>query len=556
MKYVSGGVTGSVGQALEVEVPTPAGVVAVTLNGTGGKPASGISWQLTLPDGSVRSGKTGSNGRIAVDGVPSGDCKLVLPDLDGAAASGGDPAQPAPAQSDAPAQSGQPAPADQAQQSGQPAPADQPAQPPANQTAAQKRQAILAKAREYVGKIDPRAGPDGKKIGWELLKDIHDTSFCMDIFQDPAAKEKLPAPHQMYCSWCGVFALAMAKKSGVVPAEVKWNPGGKITGGLDKIQGQVDGIQPGDIIIMPLNNLWHHAIVTAVDGDVVSTLDGNSFDPATFQDQSVVEHTRNRKKSDISHWYKTVADDGSQVSDAPPAGQQQQASPQPQPQPQQQQPPQQQAPAPSDEQKAPDPTGQILRHDDPRLSDHRKKLLAELDKRLPSSDGATPGPGKINLFEGVQKQPAGTTSCGLLPTVLMAFGMGVKASGDVIFGVFGYGTEGVKEQGRKHGAWVENDGTALPQPGDVYCLRYEDDPEGDRVSHVGIIVDVDPNDGSTWTTGDSGQDNGEVRGAKYCSRAMKKQDGTHVFLKGEYTAALRRVGGWVDLDKLMAAIGK
>ena len=299
MQYVAGGVSGQLGQALKVEVPTPPGVVAVTLKDEGGNPASGISWQLTLPDGTVKSGKTSSNGRISVDGVPKGDCKLVLPDVDSGAAA--QPASGAEAGGATAASSG-----------GGSAPADQPAkadQPPANQTAAQKRQAIIAKAREYVGKIDPRAGPDGKKIGWELLKDIHDTSFCMDIFQDPGAKEKLPAPHQMYCSWCGVFALAMAKKSGVVAPEVKWNPGGKITGGLEKITGQVDQIQPGDIIIMSLGGLWHHAIVTEIDGDVVSTVDGNSFDPKTFQDQSVVDHSRNRKKSDINAWYKTVADE-------------------------------------------------------------------------------------------------------------------------------------------------------------------------------------------------------------------------------------------------------
>src|SRR5438093_240195 len=83
---------------------------------------------------------------------------------------------------------------------------------------------ISVKAREYLGKTDPRAGPDGKRIGWDLLKDIHDTSFNMDIFQDPGAKENIPKPHGKYVSWCGIFALAMAKKAGVVAPEVKWNP--------------------------------------------------------------------------------------------------------------------------------------------------------------------------------------------------------------------------------------------------------------------------------------------------------------------------------------------
>ena len=87
-------------------------------------------------------------------------------------------------------------------------------------------------------------------------------------------------------------------------------------------------------------------------------------------------------------------------------------------------------------------------------------------------------------------------------------------------------------------------------------LRYGDDPNADRVAHVGVIVDVDPTDGGTWRTGDSGQDSGPIRGAKYCNRPMRKEDGTHPYLQGEYTSALRRIGGRVALDKLMAALGK
>ena len=196
----------------------------------------------------------------------------------------------------------------------------------------------------------------------------------------------------------------------------------------------------------------------------------------------------------------------------------------------------------------------ILRHDDPRLSAHRKQMLAELDKRLPSQDGVKAASGKINLFEGTQQQTTGT-SCGLLPTVLLQYGMKLGMANGMA-GVFGYGTEGIRVEGRKLGVYVESDGQALPLPGDIYTLRYGDDPNGDRVSHVGIIVDLDPADGSTWTTGDSGQDQGKIRGAKYCSRPMRREDGVHPYLKGEYTNALRRIGGWVDLDRLMAKFGK
>jgi len=196
----------------------------------------------------------------------------------------------------------------------------------------------------------------------------------------------------------------------------------------------------------------------------------------------------------------------------------------------------------------------ILKRDDPRLSAVRKQFLAELDRRLPSQDGVKAAPGKTNLFDGTQAQNNGT-SCGLLPTVLLQYGMKLGIVNGKA-GVFGYGTEGIRIDGRAMGVYVESDGTAMPLPGDIYTLRYGDDPNGDRVSHVGVIVDLDPKDGSTWVTGDSGQDQGKVRGAKYVNRAMRREDGVHPYLTGEYTTALRRLGGWVDLDKLMAKLGR
>src|SRR5262249_61297704 len=91
MKYAAGGVRGKFGEALIVEVPLPPGMVSLTLKDSNGKPAAGVAWQLTLPDGTVRSGKSTEGGRISVDGVPAGDCKLVLPDFD----KDGAPAAPA-----------------------------------------------------------------------------------------------------------------------------------------------------------------------------------------------------------------------------------------------------------------------------------------------------------------------------------------------------------------------------------------------------------------------------------------------------------------------------
>src|SRR5438094_4165068 len=119
MKYTAGGILGKLGEALSVGVPLPPGMLALTVKDTNGKAASGISWQLTLPDGTAKTGKTGSEGRISVDGVPAGDCKLVLPDFEGNEA--------APAATGPDASGG-----DQPQKTDSP-----PADPPANQTAAQ-----------------------------------------------------------------------------------------------------------------------------------------------------------------------------------------------------------------------------------------------------------------------------------------------------------------------------------------------------------------------------------------------------------------------------------
>jgi hypothetical protein len=201
----------------------------------------------------------------------------------------------------------------------------------------------------------------------------------------------------------------------------------------------------------------------------------------------------------------------------------------------------------------PPPTDAILRHDDPRLSDARKKLLAEVDKRMGSVEGKPAAPGKTNLFDGTVHQKVGTT-CGLLPGTVMKKA-GVKGP------IAACGTEGVRIEGRKLGVWVENDGTTLPKPGDIYVLRYPDTPETDSVAHVGVIWDVsvqDPALGELWITADSGQGSKAVQEAHLVNREMKKVDGAHFFLSGPKNTPgdsplQRRIGGWVDLDKLLAA---
>jgi hypothetical protein len=165
-----------------------------------------------------------------------------------------------------------------------------------------KRQAIIVKAREYIDAIADQGGEGGKRKGWEKLKDIYDTSYNMDLFAiDAKAKSEIPKAGGKYNSWCGIFALAMAKKSGAVAREVKWVQGVGIKG-LPHHNGNKGTIKPGDIIVMEMGGLWHHAVVASIDGDTFHTIDGNVT--ASERTQTVAEKTRQRKE--ISEWYETV----------------------------------------------------------------------------------------------------------------------------------------------------------------------------------------------------------------------------------------------------------
>jgi hypothetical protein len=197
------------------------------------------------------------------------------------------------------------------------------------------------------------------------------------------------------------------------------------------------------------------------------------------------------------------------------------------------------------------PTDRILRHDDPRLTPVRKRMIAELEMRMPSAFGAAAAPGKINLFEGTAQQTTGT-SCGLLPGVLMRK-LGVKGL------ISSFATEGVRTEGQRLGVWEVPEGGHLPTPGDIYVLRYADDPNSDRVAHVGVIYDITEGPGM-WTTGDAGQGSKARQEAHFVRREMALKDGVHPFLTGPANTPgdsphFRRLGGWVNLDKLMATAG-
>jgi hypothetical protein len=48
-----------------------------------GEPQANVRYEITLPDGTVKTGTSGGDGWIRLSGIKqSGDAKLALPDLD------------------------------------------------------------------------------------------------------------------------------------------------------------------------------------------------------------------------------------------------------------------------------------------------------------------------------------------------------------------------------------------------------------------------------------------------------------------------------------------
>ncbi len=55
--------------------------IEVELVDEDGHPMRNVAYHLALPDGSVRRGKLDVTGRLRIDGIASGECKLSFPEL-------------------------------------------------------------------------------------------------------------------------------------------------------------------------------------------------------------------------------------------------------------------------------------------------------------------------------------------------------------------------------------------------------------------------------------------------------------------------------------------
>jgi hypothetical protein len=170
------------------------------------------------------------------------------------------------------------------------------------------RQQIVTIGESYYGQaISDRSGPDGKREGWEILKDIFETALH-ETPLDAGLLQTVQTPGNMGIAWCGIFAISCARKAGLDAA--KWNvgsaPSGLASGALYD-----GGYQPGDILVT--NSTFtnqdgqtqytvHHAILKSQDGDNLVTVNGNAFDSSTGINSCVCEHTPTR--ADIAYYYK------------------------------------------------------------------------------------------------------------------------------------------------------------------------------------------------------------------------------------------------------------
>ncbi len=220
---------------------------------------------------------------------------------------------------------------------------------------------------------------------------------------------------------------------------------------------------------------------------------------------------------------------------------------------------------------------QITDPADPRMSEARKKMIFEGERRMNSRPsgvnkagthyvGGKPknehGDKAVNLFDGSQIQTKGT-SCGLLPGVLLQK-LGVNKNpktAKITQYVTSSPVDGMEGFGTEFGAWVASTGKNRPQPGDIYVMHHTTDGS---FAHVGVVHTV----GETkWSTMDSGQGRGMQDAAFKAEKTILSEEARKKkgLAPGIYHVpngntpdtggdVERVVRGWVDLDKLMAFV--
>lgn len=151
---------------------------------------------------------------------------------------------------------------------------------------ADQRAAIVRLAEQQVGKVHASDRGDGRKYGWTRLLDYYREALATyndgELLEGIKAASKFPgqrynaktkewSPKSGAWSWCGIYAIWAVK---TVTGRGTWErqPAGFV------FHGEVANARPGDLIHRiddPNNALNHHCLVKAVEGDKVTTINGN-----------------------------------------------------------------------------------------------------------------------------------------------------------------------------------------------------------------------------------------------------------------------------------------
>lgn len=186
------------------------------------------------------------------------------------------------------------------------------------------RDAIIDAARGEVGQVSDNGGEDGNKLGWEHLKAYFEAAFGdADIFaRGTAYRDGIMKAGQFVTGpgangpvsidWCGIFCVWALRQAGI---DARWTVGSGPTGRIkdDGVHERsprtnFENMAPGDILVR--HHSIHHCIVSAFDGNKLSTINGNSYY------QGVVE-TTDEDWSSVDKWYYYSIDDYPDPASAP-----------------------------------------------------------------------------------------------------------------------------------------------------------------------------------------------------------------------------------------------
>lgn len=150
------------------------------------------------------------------------------------------------------------------------------------------RDSIVSTAQSYLGTVHAKKPGDadetGKHVrtGWETLLLFFQTA-APGIWSDDVVKYYTGHEEGVLPSWCGIFATYCLITAGASVGTWQMGTGISGVGGVK----QTHDPKPGDVGYVHDNQ--HHCIITAVDGDTIYSVDGNSG-----MDSEIITHTRGR----------------------------------------------------------------------------------------------------------------------------------------------------------------------------------------------------------------------------------------------------------------------